>query len=54
MQSRMKFGSFLRGIALGSTALLAASIAPAKAQDAPGQTVITAARYIDVLTGKTV
>ena len=54
MQSRMKFGSFLRGIALGSTALFIASIAPAKAQDGAGQTVITAARYIDVLSGKTV
>src|SRR3546814_7454179 len=54
MQSRVKLGSFLRGIALGSTALFAALIVPAKAQDAPGQTVITAARMIDVLTGKTV
>src|SRR3546814_10938427 len=54
MQSRVKLGSFLRGIALGSTALFAALIVPAKAQDAPGQTVLTAARMIDVLTGKTV
>src|SRR3546814_3673105 len=54
MQSRVKLGSFLRGIALGSTALFAALIVPAKAQDAPGQTVITAARMSDVLTGKTV
>lgn len=50
MQSRMKFGSFLRGIALGGAALLATSV---QAQDG-GSTVITAARYIDVLTGKTV
>ncbi|APZ98296.1 Xaa-Pro dipeptidase [Sphingopyxis sp. QXT-31] len=50
MQSRMKFGSFLRGIALGSAALLATSV---QAQDG-GNSVITAARYIDVLTGKTV
>lgn len=51
MQSRVKFGSFLRGIACGSAALLSASAA---AQDGTGQTVITAARYVDVLTGKTV
>ena len=54
MQSRVKFGSFLRGIALGSTALFAAAIASVQAQEATGQTVITAARYIDVLTGKAV
>ena len=51
MQSRVKFVSFLRGIACGSAALLSAS---AVAQDGTGQTVITAARYVDVLTGKTV
>ncbi len=51
MQSRVKFGTFLRGIALGGAALMAA---PAQAQDASGKTVITAARYVDVLTGKTV
>lgn len=51
MQSRVKFGSFLRGIMLGSVALVAASAA---AQAPAGQTVITAARYVDVLTGKTV
>ncbi len=51
MQSRVKFGSFLRGIGLGSAALFAASAA---AQAPAGQTVITAARYVDVLTGKTV
>lgn len=50
MQSRMKFGSFLRGIALGGAALMATSV---QAQDG-GNSVITAARYIDVLTGKTV
>ena len=54
MQSRVKLGSFLRGIALGSTAFFAALTMPAQAQDAAGQTVITAARYIDVLTGKAV
>ncbi|WP_422061039.1 amidohydrolase family protein [Sphingopyxis sp.] len=54
MQSRVKFGSFLRGIAWGATALFAASAASAQAPEATGQTVITAARYIDVLTGKTV
>ena len=51
MQSRVKFGSFLRGIGLGAAALFAASAA---AQAPAGQTVITAARYVDVLTGKTV
>ncbi|WP_283419444.1 amidohydrolase family protein [Sphingopyxis sp. Geo48] len=51
MQSRVKFVSFLRGIACGSAALLSAS---AVAQDGTGQTVITAARYVDVLAGKTV
>jgi imidazolonepropionase-like amidohydrolase len=51
MQSRVKFGSFLRGIALASVALVAA---PVLAQATAGQTVITAARYVDVLTGKTV
>jgi len=51
MQSRVKFGSFLRGIVLGSAALFAGSAA---AQAPAGQTVITAARYVDVLTGKTV
>ncbi len=50
MQSRMKFGSFLRGIALGSAAFLATSV---QAQDG-GNSVVTAARYIDVLTGKTI
>ncbi len=54
MQSSVKFGSFLRGIAFGVPALIAASAIPALAQEAAGQTVITAARYIDVLTGKTV
>jgi imidazolonepropionase-like amidohydrolase len=50
MQSRMKFGSFLRGITLGGAALMATSV---QAQDG-GNSVITAARYIDVLTGKTI
>ena len=51
MQSRVKFGSFLRGIGLGAAAFFAVSAA---AQAPSGQTVITAARYVDVLTGKTV
>jgi len=54
MQSRIKLGSFLRGIAFGGTLLFATSMVPAAAQEAGGQTVITAARYVDVLTGKTV
>ncbi len=54
MRSRVKLGSFPRGIAFGAAALLAAATAPAQAQEAQGQTVITAARYIDVLTGKTI
>lgn len=54
MQSRVKFGSFLQGIAFGATALVAMSATPVRAQDGTGQTVITAARYLDVLTGKTV
>ncbi|HMO76503.1 MAG TPA: amidohydrolase family protein [Sphingopyxis sp.] len=54
MQSRVKFGTFLRGIAFGGAALLAVSAATAQAQDGAGQTVITAARYIDVLSGRTV
>ncbi|WP_428629022.1 amidohydrolase family protein [Sphingopyxis sp.] len=54
MQFSVKFGSFLRGIAFGIPALVAASATPAFAQEATGQTVITAARYVDVLTGKTI
>ena len=54
MQSSVKFGTFLRRIAFGGTALLAVAAAPAQAQDSTGQTVITAARYVDVLTGKTI
>ena len=54
MQSSVKFGTFLRRIAFGGTALLAVATAPAQAQDDSGKTVITAARYVDVLTGKTV
>lgn len=51
MQSRVNFGSFIRGIAFGSAAFFSVA---ATAQDGAGQTVITAARYVDVLTGKTV
>ena len=51
MQSRAKFSRVLRGMFLGSAALVAVS---ASAQEATGQTVITAARYVDVLTGKTI
>jgi len=54
MQSSVKFGTFLRRIAFGGTALLAVAAVPAQAQDSTGQTVITAARYVDVLTGKTI
>lgn len=54
MQSRVKFGTFLRGIAFGGVALFTVSTAPAQAQESTGQTVITAARYVDVLTGKTI
>ncbi|MBJ7437683.1 MAG: amidohydrolase family protein [Sphingopyxis sp.] len=54
MQSSVKFGSFLRGIAFGVPALFVVAAEPAQAQQPAGQTVITAARYIDVLTGKTV
>ena len=54
MKSRVKFGSFLRGIIFASTALAGAVALPVQAQDGAGQTVITAARYVDVLTGKAV
>ena len=54
MQSSVKFGTFLRRIAFGGTALLAVATVPAQAQDSTGHTVITAARYVDVLTGKTI
>ncbi|WP_428681994.1 amidohydrolase family protein [Sphingopyxis sp.] len=54
MQSRVKFGGFLRGIAFGSIAAFAVSTAPAWAADMSQQTVITAARYVDVLAGRTV
>jgi imidazolonepropionase-like amidohydrolase len=50
----MKLRSFLRVMGIGSIALLGAAGTGIAAQDAPSQTVITAARYIDVLTGKTV
>ena len=54
MQSRVKFASFLRGIAFGATAVFAFSSGVVQAEDGSGQTVITAARYLDVLTGRTV
>lgn len=54
MQSSVKFGGFLRGIAFGASAIFAAVTLPAQAQDDTGQTVITAARYLDVQTGKAV
>ncbi len=59
MQSSVKFGGFLRGIAVGASALFAAATLPAAAQDGAaqdgtGQTVITAARYLDVQSGKMV
>jgi imidazolonepropionase-like amidohydrolase len=52
MQSSVKFRSFLRGILFGSAAI--AGAATAAAQDGSGQSVITAARYVDVLSGKTI
>lgn len=54
MQSSVKFGGFLRGIAFGASAIFAAVTLPTQAQDDTGQSVITAARYLDVQTGKTV
>jgi imidazolonepropionase-like amidohydrolase len=54
MQSSVKFGTFLRGIAFGAAALVVATTAPVQAQDSGGKTVITAAHYVDVLTGKTI
>ena len=54
MQSSVKFGSFLRGIAIGAAAIFAVGTASAQDTAAPQKTVITAARYLDVLTGKTV
>ena len=54
MQSRVKFGSFPGKIALASAALFAVSTGSAQAANEAGVTVITAARYLDVLAGKTV
>ncbi|ENY79999.1 Xaa-Pro dipeptidase [Sphingopyxis sp. MC1] len=54
MQSSVKFGSFLRGIAIGAAAIFAVGTASAQDAAATQKTVITAARYLDVLTGKTV
>lgn len=54
MQISVKFGTFLRRIAFTGAASFVAMTASAQAQDRAGQTVITAARYIDVLSGKTV
>ncbi len=54
MQSRVKLRRFLRGIGVGGAALLCVTGTVAAAQGAGPQTVITAARYVDVLTGKTV
>jgi imidazolonepropionase-like amidohydrolase len=54
MQFRMKLRSILRVMGIGSIALLGAAGTGIAAQEAPSRTVITAARYIDVLTGKTV
>ena len=54
MQSSVKFGTFLRRIAYGGAALFAVATVSAHAQEATGKTVITAAHYIDVLTGKTI
>lgn len=54
MQSTVKLDAFLRRIAIGGAALFGVSTAPVQAQADAGRTVITAARYVDVLTGKTV
>ncbi|PZQ21067.1 MAG: Xaa-Pro dipeptidase [Sphingopyxis macrogoltabida] len=54
MQSRKNFGTILRTIPLVAGALFAVSTASAQAPEAGGQTVITGARYVDVLTGKMV
>ena len=54
MQSRVKFGSFLRGIAIGTAALLAAGAASADEPAAAQATVITAAHMLDVQSGKTI
>lgn len=54
MRFRVKFGTFLRGIALAATASFAASGAAAQQGAATGQTVITAAHMLDVASGKTV
>src|SRR3546814_3893926 len=54
MRFRVKFGTFLRGIVLAATASFAASGAAAQQGAATGQTVITAAHMLDVVSGKTV
>src|SRR3546814_16504438 len=54
MRFRVKFGTFLRGIVLAATASFAASGAAAQQGAATGQTVITAAHLLDVVSGKTV
>jgi imidazolonepropionase-like amidohydrolase len=54
MQSRVKFGAFLRGIALGAAACFAATGAAAQEEAEAGPVVITAAHMIDVESGKTV
>jgi imidazolonepropionase-like amidohydrolase len=54
MQSRVMFGAFLRGIALGAAACFAATGAAAQEEAEAGPVVITAAHMIDVESGKTV
>ena len=54
MHFRVKLRSFRRVCGCGLSAALAAVTVPATAQDTPRQTVITADRMIDVLTGKIV
>jgi imidazolonepropionase-like amidohydrolase len=54
MQSRVKFGAFLRGIALGAAACFAATGAAAQEEAEAGPVVITATHMIDVESGKTV
>ena len=54
MQSRVMFGAFLRGIALGAAACFAATGAAAQEEAEAGPVVITAAHMIDVESGKMV
>ncbi|WP_188235750.1 metal-dependent hydrolase family protein [Sphingopyxis sp. LK2115] len=54
MQLSVKLHSFLGIMGIASIALVGAASTGAAAQEAVSQTVITAARYVDVLSGKAV